>query len=144
MKTSAKYFRLAVGPRSGTSSQKWPKTYITYDVTHKKTKPKTNKIFFHCRLQDLPSLLTLWEPAYDIFIPRFRPKTSNCQLLYQCHSSFADCARELLMLNQIGHSSSPHSKKTFGWGLRIFCDWRHKWSSFGSFWLMLPDLGPNC
>jgi len=34
----AKYFRLAVGPRSGTSSQKWPKTYLTYDVTHKKTK----------------------------------------------------------------------------------------------------------
>jgi len=22
-------------------------------------------------------------------------------------------------------------KKFFGWGLRIFCDWHHKWSSFG-------------
>jgi len=42
---------MAVGPRSGTSSQKWPKTYLTYDITHKKTKPKTN--FFYCRLEDL-------------------------------------------------------------------------------------------
>ena len=39
--------------------------------------------------------LTLWEPAYDVFVPRFRPKTSSCQLPYQCHSSSADCAREL-------------------------------------------------
>jgi len=22
-------------------------------------------------------------------------------------------------------------KKFFGWGLRIFCDWHHKWSGFG-------------
>jgi len=32
MKTSAKYFHLAIGPRSGTSSQKWPKTYLTCDI----------------------------------------------------------------------------------------------------------------
>jgi len=44
MKTSAKYFRLAVGPSPGTSSQKWPKNYLTYDVTHKKT--KTPNFFF--------------------------------------------------------------------------------------------------
>jgi len=37
MKTSAKYFRLAVGPRSGISSQKWPKTYL---MTSLKTKTK--------------------------------------------------------------------------------------------------------
>jgi len=35
-----KYFHLAGGPRSGTSSQKWPKTYLSYDVTHKKNKTK--------------------------------------------------------------------------------------------------------
>jgi len=34
MKTSTKYFHLAVGPRSGTISQKWPKNYLTYDITH--------------------------------------------------------------------------------------------------------------
>jgi len=53
MKTSAKYFCLAVGPRSvclavGPSSQKWPKPTLlnTYDVTHKKMKPKTKTFFF--------------------------------------------------------------------------------------------------
>jgi len=44
MKTSAKYFRLAVGPRSGTSSQKWPKTYL-WCHSQKKTKPKTDFFF---------------------------------------------------------------------------------------------------
>jgi len=38
---------------------------------------------------------TLWEPAYDIFILRFQPKTSSFRLPYQCPSSSADCAREL-------------------------------------------------
>jgi len=55
----AKYFFLAVGPTSGTSSQKEPKTYLTYDVTHKKMKPKTKKHFFHRRLEDLPRLLMI-------------------------------------------------------------------------------------
>jgi len=27
-------------------------------------------------------LLTLWEPAYDIFVPRFWPKTSSFWLHY--------------------------------------------------------------
>jgi len=57
LKTCVKYFRLAVGPRSGTSSQKWPKTYFTYDVTHKKTETQNQKNCFHCTLEDLPSLL---------------------------------------------------------------------------------------
>jgi len=60
MKTSVKYFCLAVGPRSGTttSSQNWPKTYLTYDVTHRKnnTKPK----IFLLRFKDLLSLLKVW------------------------------------------------------------------------------------
>jgi len=38
LKISAKYFRLAVGFRSSTSRQKQPKTYLTFDVNHKKTK----------------------------------------------------------------------------------------------------------
>jgi len=33
--------------------------------------------------------------------------------------------------------------KFFGWGLWIFCEWHQKLCSFGSFWLMLPGLGPN-
>jgi len=52
MKTSAKYLRQVVGPRPGTSSQNWTKTYLTYDITHKKMKPKT-KNFFSSQTQRL-------------------------------------------------------------------------------------------
>jgi len=37
---------------------KWPKTYLTYDVAHKKLKTKKN--IFHYRLDDLPNLLRGW------------------------------------------------------------------------------------
>jgi len=36
-------------------SQKWPRTYPTYDVTYEKTTLKP-KIVFHCKLEDSPSL----------------------------------------------------------------------------------------
>ena len=52
MNTSAKYFCLAVGPRSGTSSQKRSKTYLTYNVTHKKSTTPNQKFSFHCRLAE--------------------------------------------------------------------------------------------
>jgi len=46
MKTSAEYFHLAVGPRSGSSRQKGAKTYLTYDTSHKKKQnPKPNNYF---------------------------------------------------------------------------------------------------
>ena len=41
--------------------------------------------------------LTLWEPAYDIFVLRFRPKNSSFRLPYQRPSSSADCARSCSM-----------------------------------------------
>jgi len=44
MKTSVKYFHLAVGPRSGTSSQKWLKTYLMTSLT-KKRNPKPKNCF---------------------------------------------------------------------------------------------------
>ena len=77
------------------------------------------------------SAQTLWEPACDIFVPRFRPKNSSFRMPYQRHSSSADCARELFK----GSNGSASllvctRKKFFGWGLRIFCEWRHRWSSF--------------
>jgi len=43
LKTSVKYFRAAVGPRSGTSSQKWWRTYLTYDVTHETPETQNQK-----------------------------------------------------------------------------------------------------
>jgi len=39
--------------------------------------------------------LRLWEPGYNIFVLRFRPKTSSCQLPYQHPSSSANYARDL-------------------------------------------------
>jgi len=41
------------------------------------------------------NMLTLWEPVYKYIIPRFRPKTSSFWLPYLCHSSSANCTREL-------------------------------------------------
>jgi len=43
MKTSAKYFHLAVRPRSSTSSQKTTLRHSQNNETH-------NQFFFHCRL----------------------------------------------------------------------------------------------
>jgi len=53
MKTSATYFRLAVGPRPGTSRRKWPEIYLTYDVTHKKTETQNQKFFIALQTQRL-------------------------------------------------------------------------------------------
>ena len=33
-------------------------------------------------------------------------------------------------------------KKVFAWGLRFFCEWRHKWKTFRLPWPTLP--GPRC
>jgi len=79
----------------------------------------------------LKQLLTLWEPGYDIFILRFWPKTSSCQLPYQRHSSSADCARELFKgSNRSDSLLDCTRKKFFGWGLRIFCEWRPQAKNF--------------
>ena len=77
-------------------------------------------------------ILTLWEQAYDIFVPRFRPKNSSFRLPYQRHISSANCARKLFKGSNGSASFIVCTRnKFFGWGLWIFCDWRHKWSSFG-------------
>jgi len=93
--------------------------------------------------------LTLWEPAYDIFVLGFRPKKQQFLVALPTPSSSADCARELF--NGSNGSASLLDctrKKFFGWGLRIFCDWRHKWSSFRAIlahvaWPKAPPLGQS-
>jgi len=45
MKTSSKYFGLAVGPRPVNMSRNDPKNYFTYDVTYKKSAPPTKHFF---------------------------------------------------------------------------------------------------
>jgi len=65
-------------------------------------------------------------------VPRFQPKTSSFRLPFQRPSSSADCARELF--NGSNGSASflvCTRKKNFWLGVWIFCEWRHKWSSFG-------------
>jgi len=58
MKTLAKYFGLAVGPQAREHEPKWPKSYFTYDVTHKKSATPNKKSFFECRLEDWPMHLS--------------------------------------------------------------------------------------
>jgi len=45
-------------------------------------------------------------------------------------------------LKRRGRSSSLHSKKNFfAWGLRVFCEWHHKWRTFRPPWPILPGPG---
>jgi len=84
---------------------------------------------------------TLLRPFDTYIVPGFQPKTSSFWLPYQRHSSSADCARELFKSsNGLASLLVCTRKKIFGWGLWIFCEWRHKWKSFWAIWLMLPDL----
>jgi len=62
----------------------------------------------------------------------FGIKYSSFQLPSLRPSSSADCARELFKgWNGSASLIDCTRKKLFGWGLRILCEWRHKWSSSG-------------
>jgi len=88
--------------------------------------------------------LTLREPVYDTFVPRFRPKNSSFRLPYQRHSSSADCARELFKgSNKSASLLVCTRKKFFGWGCRFFVSDIIIEVVLGSFWLMLSGLWPN-
>jgi len=82
--------------------------------------------------------LTLWEQGYKIFALWYQPKTSSCRLPCQRHSSSADCARELFKgSNRLASHLVCTWKKIFYWGLWIFYEWHHKWSSF---WAILAHV----
>ena len=71
-------------------------------------------------------LLRLW-----YLVLEFWPKTSCFRLPYQCPSSSADCARELFKgSNRLASLLVCTWKKFFGWGVWMFCEWCHEWSSF--------------
>ena len=77
------------------------------------------------------SLRFLWEPSTIYSCFDFGLKNSSFRLPYQRPSSSADCARDLFKgSNRSASLVDCTRKKIFGWGVRIFCDWRHKWSSF--------------
>jgi len=90
--------------------------------------------------------LTLWEPGYDIFVLRFRPKTSSFRLPYQRPSSSADCVRELFKGSNGLDSHLDCSRKKIFWlgGGEFFMSDVISELVFGPFWLILPGLGPNC
>jgi len=67
------------------------------------------------QLQFLMHILTLWEQAYDTFLPRFQPKTNSFRLPYQHHSSSADCARELFKGSNGSASILVCSRKKIFW-----------------------------
>jgi len=59
--------------------------------------------------------LTLWEPAYGIFVLGFRPKNNSFRLPYQRPSSSADCARELFKGSKGSASLVDCTRKKFFW-----------------------------
>ena len=80
--------------------------------------------------------LTLWEPGYDIFVLRFWPKTSSCQLPYQHPSSSADCVRELFKDSNGSNSLLDCTRKNFlGGGCGIFAS-----DVISSFWAILAHV----
>jgi len=65
-------------------------------------------------------------------------------LPYQHPSSSANCARELFKgSNGSASLVDCTQKKFFGWGCGFFVTDVISEIVLGSFWLMLPDLGPN-
>jgi len=60
MKTSVKYFGLAVGPRPGNMSQNDPKTTSLMTSLTKNLQHPTKKIFFECRPENWPIRLSHW------------------------------------------------------------------------------------
>jgi len=74
----------------------------------------------------------------------FALKNSSFRLLYQRPSSSADCARELFKgSNGLASLVDCTRKKFFCWGVQIFCDWHHKWSSFRVILAHVPGLRPD-
>jgi len=67
-----------------------------------------------------------------VYIDAIGLKNSSFRLPYLRHSSSANCARELFKgSNRSASLVDCTRNKVFGWGVRIFCEWRHNWSSFG-------------
>jgi len=72
--------------------------------------------------------LTLLEPPS---FGNFCKKNSSFRLPYQRSSSSADCTRELFNgSNELASLVDCTRKKNFCLGVLVFCEWRHKWSSF--------------
>ena len=82
-------------------------------------------------------LLKLWEPAYNIFVLQFHPKKQQFSVAYQS-------PRELFKGSNGPASLLDCRRKTFFWlGMQVFMSDVISEVVLGSFWHMLPGLGPN-
>jgi len=82
--------------------------------------------------------------VYDIFVPRFWPKTSSFQLPYQRPSSSADCVGELFKGSNGSASLLVYTqKKLFVGGCGFFVSDVISEVVLGPIWLMLHSLGLN-
>jgi len=86
------------------------------------------------QVEEVKIKLTLWRL---VAFGDFRKKTPNRTWLYTGLSPF------LFELQTWCKSSSLHSKKNFCLGVRVFCEWRHKWKTFRPPWPTLHGPGPN-
>jgi len=52
------------------------------------------------------------------------------------------CSTDLVKISKDVASLLVYTwKKIFAWGLRFFCEWRHKWRTFRQPWPTLPGPG---
>ena len=85
--------------------------------------------------------VTLWEPGgFGDFRKKNRLNARGVarEFLYSCI-----LYRPGKSIKKRGQSGTLHSKKKiFAWGVRVGCEWRHKWRTFRPPWPTLP--GPGC
>jgi len=104
----------------------------------------SSQSFFGALLMYIVAVCTLLTPWRLGGFGNFRKKNSSFRLPYQRLSSSADCARELF--NGSNGSASLVDctrKKILPGGCRFFMSDVISEVVLGSFWLMLPGLGPN-
>ena len=123
-------------------TEEWVYTHSSTCSSYQLMYLLSNNAFVNTVIKYIMHLLTLWEPGYDIFVPRFRPKVSSFQLPYQRHSSSANCARELYNGWNRSASLLVCARKTIFWlgGCGFFVTDVISEVFLGSFWLMLPGL----
>ena len=115
---------------------KWQQARSCLQKIKRLTRERLNKGTFVVNLWQhsyyLQSLLITLRARFMIYsYLDFSVKPAVCRLPYQHHSSSTNCARELFKgSNRSASLLVCNQKKFFCWGLWIFCEWHHKWSSF--------------
>jgi len=105
-------------------------TCLHDDITGRKPQHKTKKISF--QLNNLASgCFQGFSGKKHLNARSFAREFLRSSMLYRLGKS----------LKRRGKSSSLHSKKNFCLGVRVFCEWPHKWKTFRPPWPTLPGPG---